>query len=424
MVQPEKTLPQRVASVSVIFGGKLVKSTTLATYKTYRLMRKDPTIGMARQLLMAPILASGWSVLAEEDAPEGAKEFINAQVTKIHLNLLSSALQGCIDFGWQAYEKVFEVGLDGRIGIKKLKPLIHDFTDIMVDENTGAFAGLQQKELRLQVEESLLLYIDPEGTDWYGQSVMESARLAYNKWNATDEGAERYDQKIAGSHWVVHYPPGVSQVEGTDVDNLKVAKDIVDTLESSGAIIVPRVVAEFVDDSNRDQPDAWKVELMSDGGPKQYSFVARLKYLDTLKVRAFGLPERSVLEGSFGTKAEAEAHANFAITNMELRHKLFVELINWHLVNQLLRLNFGEGTDSLVYIQAAPITDMARTFLRNLYVEIIRNPSGFVEEFGSIDLEGLKDQLEIPTTPENELRVRLDVDDSGDEPNPTALEEI
>jgi len=51
---------------------------------------------------------------------------------------------------------------------------------------------------------------------------------------------------------------------------------------------------------------------MSATNTSQGSFIDRQKYLDALKMRAFGLPERSILEGSHGTKAEADVHADIA----------------------------------------------------------------------------------------------------------------
>ena len=47
-----------------------------------------------------------------------------------------------------------------------------------------------------------------------------------------------------------------------------------------------------------------EIELLSDSGKGQQPFTDRQKYLDILKVRAFGFPERSILEGQFGTKAD------------------------------------------------------------------------------------------------------------------------
>ena len=46
------------------------------TYKTYRQMRCDPTMAMARAASFAPIKAAAWRVIAETGAPEGARELV------------------------------------------------------------------------------------------------------------------------------------------------------------------------------------------------------------------------------------------------------------------------------------------------------------------------------------------------------------
>jgi len=370
------------------------------SYSKLRLMRKDSTISLARQLVVAPVLASPWSIEAEQDAPPEAKEFINSQMQPMRMHLLRTGMYGCIDFGWQPYEKVFKYDeATGHVVIHKLKPLLQDITDILVEEANGAYKGLKQESngnVTLEVEDSLLLNIDVEGTYWYGQGLLENCEDPYDDWNAANISVKRYDNKVAGANWVVHYPIGTSMVNGVETDNFKVAKTFIAALEGNGAIAIPRRLSDLVDDLNKDSPDAWHIELLGDSSPKQYSQVARFKYLDALKVRALGLPERAVLEGQFGTKAEAEAHADLAITNMELRHKTLVQLINWHLVNQLLRLNFGQEAENKVYIEPAPIADLALQYLRSIYVEIIKNPDGFLQEFEHIDFEALKDRLGVP----------------------------
>jgi hypothetical protein len=117
-------------------------------------------------------------------------------------------------------------------------------------------------------------------------------------------------------------------------------------------------------------------------------------------VRAFGLPERAVLEGQFGTKAEAEAHADLAIANMELRHQVLVQDINWHVVNQLLRLNWGEDSEGMVYLQPAPIADLALSFLRQLIISTLTQPEGFATFISGVDIESLYDRMNIPILPD------------------------
>jgi hypothetical protein len=400
----EKTGPQTLGGI--VIGEVLPKQfpSTSVTYQTYRDMRKDPTIALARWLAVAPVLAAPWSVEAEDDAPEGAQDFISEVMEPHRIHILRTAFYGNLDYGWQGYEKVFEQRNDGKIGLRKLKPLLQDLTDILVVEQTGAFAGLYQApDVTLRLQESLNIALDVEGTDWYGQPLMENVRSAHDEWDTVNDAAKRYDEKVAGSHWVIKYPIGTSVYQGVETDNFDLAQTIIGALQSSGAIAIPRRITAITDDLNKDTPAAWSIELMSDKGSAKASFIDRQQYLDALKVRGLGLPERSVLEGVHGTKAEAEAHADFAITNMELRHKLCVQHVNWHLVNQLLRLNYGAGTENTVYIEPAPITDNALEYLRSIYKSILDDDNGFLELMDKIDVEALMDRVNIPVKPESNV---------------------
>ncbi len=151
-----------------------------------------------------------------------------------------------------------------------------------------------------------------------------------------------------------------------------------------------------LDDIEKQMGGGWKIDLLDDGGPKQFSMVARMKYLDALKVRAFGLPERVVLEGQFGTKSEAEQHSDTAIVNMEVRHQIIVQLINWHLVNQLLRFNYGPESENTVFITPAPIVDLVLENTRRTFDKILSSPEGFMSAVDIIDLEAIRDQIGLP----------------------------
>lgn len=412
----EKTKPQVLTASS--FDDTLQKPLTCGTfYKDIRDLRKDPTIALARMLVTAPVLASQWSIESEENAPEGAQDFIAEVMQPFRTHILRTGYYGCLDFGWQPYEKVFEIDSQGRFILKKLKPLLQDITDILIDPANGALVGIKQDELKMPIEECLVFYFNVEGTNWYGESTLWNAKATQDKWNKVDTAATRYDTKIAGSHWVIHYPIGSSLVDGVETDNFTVAKNILAQLEASGSIVVPRKITDIVDDLNKDAPDAWVIELKGDEGKGATPFVERMKYLDALKVRSLGLPERAVLEGQFGTKAEAEAHADFAITNIELNHLMLVQLVNWHLVNQLLVMNYGASAVNTVYIQPTPLTDLALSYLKTVYDRVLADPTGFMNELATMDLEALKDKLGIPVHKDLDIS---DVGTSGTQPSVAA----
>lgn len=389
------------------------RNVTRSFYKKVREMRRDPTVALCRALCVAPVLTSPWSVEAKDTAPEGAQKFITDEMVKQHMTLLRTTFYGCLDFGWQAFEKIFchdcETGL---YKIKKLKPLLQDITEILVTPDHGEYVGVVQDSYSLPqinwdpvylgTTEALLLNFDVEGGNFYGESTMAIVESVYDKWLTCESGADRYDRKIAGAHWVVHYPIGFSTRNGQKVDNYEIAKGILQTLESSGGIAVPRQVSAIMDDLSNDAPDAWKIELLDAKGG-QTGFIDRMKYLDALKARAFGMPERSILEGQFGTKAESEAHADFAIVLMEHRSKIIVEQLNRYLVNQLIRLNWGAKFEDSVYLVAAPIADLEKQALRKLYDAILANPTGFGAEYAMLDMESIRDRLGLPVLPQYDV---------------------
>ena len=63
-------------------GSDPFKKPDPGTYKTYREMRKNPTIAMARMLATAPVRTAEWSLEADEGVPAARVDFIKAQLDK------------------------------------------------------------------------------------------------------------------------------------------------------------------------------------------------------------------------------------------------------------------------------------------------------------------------------------------------------
>ncbi len=375
----------------------LRRSTTeFGTYAAYRLLRKDPTIALGRGLLVSGVLAGSWSVEADAGVPEALTDYV-ATLLPLREQIMRAAVgYGRVDFGWMPFEKIFEV-VKGRITLV-LKPLLHDMTTILID-HFGAFNGYRQgnvltaEPIDVPVENCLHIAFDVEGSNHYGVPLLENIRAVQTSWADCDSGAKRYDKKIAGSHFIIHYPPGTTQVDDETVQNADIASQLMKALESSGSMTLPSTTAKFVQElKNKDVAKLyqWNVELISDLSPRQPSFGARLKYLDSLKIRGLILPERSMLEGQFGTKAEAGEHIGLAITGMQEIDKAITRQVNEQLVNHLLTLNFGPDAAGKVRLVAAPLVDMSAAFLRKLYLELVKGDAG------SVDTKSLKEQLSIP----------------------------
>jgi hypothetical protein len=206
----------------------------------------------------------------------------------------------------------------------------------------------------------------------------------------------------------VHYPIGTSEVNGVDTDNFVVAQSLINSLQASGAIAVPRKLAPHLQDTGVDKEDAWVIELLSDNSQGRASFTEREKYLDSLKLRSVGLPERSGIEGQFGTKAEAEAHGDFALTVMSLRGVMIAQNFNCQVIDDALELNWGREARGMVYAVANPLLDNSKNYLSTVYTSLMSDPDLRLVEADGIDTAVIKDKLGIPR--------RDEVDDDRDLP--------
>lgn len=401
---PEMGVVTGAQTVSYVFtDGILHRDTTkLGTLKDLRALWKDPTITLGSGLLVSGILAGSWSIETDEEGKEEVVDFITKVMLPLREQFIQAAVTwGRIAFGWQGFEKVFAIK-EGRIAIERLKPLLHDITLILVDAS-GEFRGFKQNLISagqlglvgsgtpvvVPLEKCLLVNFDVEAGNLYGYPLLENIVETQDAWDECNKGAKKYDEKIAGAHWQLHYPIGTTVINDEPKDNYEIALEMIAALEASGSIVVPSTVAEEIQELNQEhlvKLYQWNVELICDTSPRQPSFVDRLKYLDGLKLRGLHVPERACTEGKYGTRAESETHVDLLITTMEQIDRHITQIMNSQCIDQLLALNWGlaPGTVRLV---AAPLIDEQIAFLRKLYLAT----SG-----KQIDVGALQEKLNIP----------------------------
>ncbi len=380
-----------------------------ATYATYRAMRKDPTLALARALSVAPVTAADWSIEADDDAPKDADEFIQDMLMPMREPLVETAMFGGIDFGWAPFEKVFEqTGNEWRL--RKIKPLLQDPTVIMVLREHGEFDGFKQDQLRIPVEQALNIPFRVEGTNWYGASLLENARAVYTQWQEANDGAARYDRKLAGALFLIWYPSGKTISDGVWKKNKEIAEDIANAMQSGSIIRIPRSLIKYTDELNdkEEGPTQWKIEMLSSDGSAQASFCDRLRYLDSLKVRGLLMPERALLEGQYGNKAEAGEHADLALVQSELTHRHITRHVNWYVVDDLLAWNYDEKARGTVRLIAAPLIDEKQAFFREVYKAVLADQVGFMEAFEKLDMESLIDAIGIPRSTEVQIQPNVE----------------
>ena len=378
------------------------------SYSEYRRMRKHPTIKFLRRASSAPLLSNSWNYEGED---EERVEWIQSQVDPQRQPLLHKTLNGLYDFGWQSFEMIFR--FDGVIPqLARLKPLYHDYTKVLVDVATGEKKFLRNEigsrpKVDIPIEKCFFVTEDTDGEEVYGEGTLEALREVWDQWRDVNRGAKQYDNKIAGAHWIIRFPPGTTPVEDGDADaegvlrtsNLKLAQAILDDLEASGSVVAENTYGELED-------AGWKFELVEAKGG-QAQFISRQAYLDKLLARGSGFTERSVFEGEYGTKAEAGVHMDLSILSMELKELDIACEVQTQIIDRLLVLRYGPGAERSVILKVAPLVDAEAKFLRDVYNRVLGSSFG-VEEMDRLDLDAIRSRLNLPTDEGGDIEVTDD----------------
>jgi hypothetical protein len=397
---PQLTGPQVYTTQINTYDRTLVTDNPDSWYKTLIELRKHPTIKIARFMAVAPAVISKWTT--EGKADDEIHDHLIKHVIPHQTSIVSDAMLGMMDWGWAAFERVLT---DDQI-FHALKPMMHILTTLLVDIDNGNLIGFMQEETQYKEEvelyepDAVIFTQNVEGQEWYGHSDMESAQIGYDSWKAADTVAKKYDEKTAGAHWVVKYPLGKSLHNGQDKDNGEIARDILNSLTSNGNIAIPQDVQRWLDIQTQGggggQPQ-WSIELMESTASTSTSLDTRLRYCDIMMLRGFCMPERMLTEGRHGTKAEAETHADVAMTYIEMKRDHVLDRMNKTVVKEEITTHFGPEFADSVKLIPEPLNADQRQYLREVYSSILASPEGFMAQLDDIDIDALRDQAGVPT---------------------------
>ena len=128
-VMPQQTrsgatrMPSMLAMLLADGGGDGTGRQSPGTFETYRKMRRNPTIALARQIATMPCRTGKWTIEADDDAPDEAHDHVEAVTMRLWPCWINWACQS-LDFGFQSWETIWEVGPGGRYQPARLKPLL------------------------------------------------------------------------------------------------------------------------------------------------------------------------------------------------------------------------------------------------------------------------------------------------------------
>ena len=395
------TTPAGPAGPGAPAGTLVLQQAMPVSYSYYRMIKKQPTVALARRLALAPLLRASWSVEGP-DAGDVTVALAQRTIKALRGPYMNHVTRALYDYGFAAMEVYLdEAGASAPAApALRLKPLLNDLVSVVINPD-GTFAGLSVREAGaagalspgtfLPPERCVFLGFDAEAGSFYGLGALEISRETYKDWQESNLGARRYDRKIAGTFLQLTYVAGERPgPDGTMVDNAVLAQEFLEAAEAGGCVAVPIDRAAFLDAKQAQLPPDFKLEFLSDASPRQGSFVERMRYLDAMLVRAWGLPERAVLEGMFGTKAEAEAHGNLGLTAMEAVHEFVTGEFWAQVLLPYLALVTSPDEAEAITLTPGPINPEAMLWKRSLVEKIITvKPE-------ALDLDALMDETGAP----------------------------
>ena len=370
-------------------------------YATYRLMERHPVIAMSMAIQFAPIRLIEPSFEAKGNGDKTRGEFIRDNLYPLWPSLLRDLLRG-ISRGYQSFEKVYE-HRDGRWHLAKLKPLIQDLTEIIVDRQTGAFKGIKQAGVELPPEKVFHFVNDGEGTDWYGTPRMENVRRwGYTQWVDTANKMGKYATLASGPIPMIEYPQGQERDEsGRLIDNFEIARAVLGNLGNGKGVVMPNELARWAQDlvklgANPSAIRAWTISFLEPKHSYGGDFVEMLRHWERIMARGWLVPERTFQEGSGGTKADAEAHSDTTIMVAEIAKDEIARAVNDQIINPLLAVNFGREAENTVELVLPPLSDKQGIFIRNLVRDFLVQPANADMMMRLVDMGMMLDQAGLP----------------------------
>jgi len=422
----EKTLRQVAGIFSSIWDAVDVPR---GRFNTYRRMRANPTVALARTVATAPVKMAAYSVEKDDETSEEIQIFIKNQIDRLWPQLIED-LMWSLDYGFQSFEKVWEVKpVDSvlRLVLGRLKALAPDQVEVRADNKFGNFVGITQDGVELNVDKCFHYVYDGEPGNYYGRSRHENIReFAWFPWTQVALKQLKYMAKIAGVIPMIKYPIGKSRdATGAETTNFEIAEAILKSLGSGKGVAMPQELAAWARDMSRQGIDpeayaAWHISFLETKGQHGKGFVDSLRHYESLILRGWLVPERAATEGQFGTKAEASTHGSVALVTSDELHKNILRAVNQDIINPLLRFNFGEDTQDTVYLKQGGLDPVTKAFYRGIVEKVLTAPSN-VDIFQTwLDVDNMLELAELPKAQENvNLVIKEDEDDEDDDnPNP------
>ena len=328
-----------------------------------RFRAKDGTFMALTNLLTLPIIASDWTIDADEkrDASGDQAEFVRNALeqppeeggmsTPFHL-VIADMLRSVYE-GWRGFEKVFTLSPDGKIVYRKI--VSYDTKTLTIDtDDKGGFDGFTQtidgENTKIQTWRAFLMTTGKE-RDWLkGESMLTAAVSHYYE--------KQKFYYLGGLQAQAYAMPGrIGKVTEKDAaakpQNLDdVAQDLQDAADLNSAVVLPYGYDV--------------VELGSAGRSNMIEFINHHDRQMALSVLAQFIMLGSNSTGSFALSKDQTDLFNFVIKSIKNNLEYH---INAFIIPDLTKYNFA--SPSFPKIKFADLTDATMGLLEETFKLII-----------------------------------------------------
>ena len=429
--------PNQASSLlkSLVGGGSTFSMTPgKPTFATYRKMRENPTIALARMVATAPIRCAEWTVEADDGVDEEMVETIRENIERVWHDLVNDTLLA-LDYGYAPGEQIYDTS-EGQVSLVRVKPLLVDKTTILTDPH-GNWTGLRNKANKTVVDldaaEAFLYSYDCEAGNLYGRSRHENIRTsAWQPWCDLDAKASVYFRKSAGAIPIVRYPDGdATDAGGAKLPNYRLARNIIDHLQKGEGICFPSILAPWAENLPRDGKTGpelmgWAIEFLETKAQHGAEFIDSMKHRESLMLRGWLVPERAASEANTaGSRADSETSADFAMLAVDLTLHDIVQCMNSQIVDPLLEYNYGAQARGTVRIKRAGVAPALQTFFKALITATLGNPASvelllkLVDMNSLVSATGLPQPKELASDEELEEVVKPEPEPTPGEGDPT-----
>lgn len=354
-----------------------------------RQMRQDYQIQLAELVLRSEISAIRVTFSSQGNAGPLVESLEN--LWKRHL----PDMLECIADGRVAFEKDWEY-VGGKTLITALSPLPPDLTEMKLTR-LGSFAGIkvalgdEDRCLTIPEQSAWWLALDSTAKHPQGRSRFQGA--PFHTWKERREAIRL--RRLLVSKFVVRgmvgrAPSTVVKADGTSVDTIQNFLDQADALLSGGAMCLP---SERDPTTNEFLYDIVKFPEVSD--PKGID--DHIDGLDQEQLQAFGIPPKTVLEGTSGSYAMVIAQRRVLDAVVDGILRQIEQSFQEYVIDKVLAAN-GLPVGS-IKIEHAPPASNANSLLYEILTAIMGNQDALQKLLsGVIDINQILEQLRIPVT--------------------------